>query len=578
MTGATVTVSGVGSVLSTPAYSVTVPYGWSGTVDVALSGYHFPESPRSYANVTADQAEQDFTPFQPTMSGSTGVAGATVTVSGVGSVVSMPVYSVTVPYGWSGTVEASIADYAFPESPRVYTNVTANQTDQDFSAFQPTISGTVLQQDGIPVADVVVIADNGGGANVTDNNGDYEIVVPYNWSGAIVVNRLGWQIDPNSYSYTQVVADIPEQDYQAVNIGIHVALDGSSDFTSIRDAIAAAENGDEIVIHPGFYTGHTEIYTNKNITVRSIDPDISEITDQTVIYGDPDPYFFLHSNAQSLAVEGLTFEGYWGFNIIVAACNDTLIRNCVFSDIYFLGGGEVISASQCNTTIENCSFLRIKPTGNFGESNLLHLVGSDPSNYSCKIKNCLFAENEISVCSSNDIINSMIYANTDLTIENCTFTNNIFVGDTERANNHIFLVYGRGSGLSVMNSIVWGNITRDCEMLSFAVCEPESSFFADYSDIEGGDQEVFYFPHYGTVVDLWFNGTIPDQNSVPTGVINWGYHNIDANPLFVQIGDDGGDGWVDLPWPQGIDESANNSPGDYHLTQISPCIDAGDFG
>jgi hypothetical protein len=138
--GATVTVSGVGSVVSSPGYSVVVPYRWSGTVEVSLTNYDFPESPRSFSNLTTDQINQDFLPYQPTISGSTGVAGASVTVSDVGSVVSTPIYSATVPYGWNGTVEASLAGYDFPESPRSYTNVTANQVNQDFTPYQPTLS------------------------------------------------------------------------------------------------------------------------------------------------------------------------------------------------------------------------------------------------------------------------------------------------------------------------------------------------------------------------------------------------------------------------------------------------------
>ena len=96
----------------------------------------------------------------------------------------------------------------------------------------------------------------------------------------------------------------------------HVALDGSGDFTSIRDAIEIAIDGDYVVIHPGFYTGYTEIETDQNIIVKCIDPNDPEIVEQTIIFGLPDPYHFIDSQAESLTVEGLTFSGFYGINII----------------------------------------------------------------------------------------------------------------------------------------------------------------------------------------------------------------------------------------------------------------------
>jgi hypothetical protein len=141
LSDATVTVNNGGGSTATNAsgyYQITVAYNWSGAVSASLSGYSF--TAKNYANVRTDQTNQNFSGFQPTISGSTGVAGATVTVSDVGSVISTPAYSVTVPYGWSGTIEAGLAGYHFPESPRSYTNVTANQTNQNFTG-QPTYSG-----------------------------------------------------------------------------------------------------------------------------------------------------------------------------------------------------------------------------------------------------------------------------------------------------------------------------------------------------------------------------------------------------------------------------------------------------
>jgi hypothetical protein len=217
--GAMVTVSGIGSFTSTPNYSFIVPYGWSGTVSVSLNGYYYASSPRSYSNVVSDMAGQNFTVFQPLIMGSAGIAGATVTVSGVGSLISKPNYSLTVPYDWSGTVEVSLEGYYFAESPVTFSNVTTNMFGVNFTAYKPKITGTISSDTG-PVTGVVVSADNGGSSYVTSADGYYSVDVPYGWSGTVDVEKMDWFFDPNERTYTNVTSDISEQDYTAEYIVI----------------------------------------------------------------------------------------------------------------------------------------------------------------------------------------------------------------------------------------------------------------------------------------------------------------------------------------------------------------------
>ena len=51
--------------------------------------------------------------------------------------------------------------------------------------------------------------------------------------------------------------------------------------------------------------------------------------------------------------------------------------------------------------------------------------------------------------------------------------------------------------------------------------------------------------------------------------------NISADPRFVRLPNDGGDGWGDIPATPGVDEGANDDYGDLRLLPSSPCIDAG---
>ncbi len=65
------------------------------------------------------------------------------------------------------------------------------------------------------------------------------------------------------------------------------------------------------------------------------------------------------------------------------------------------------------------------------------------------------------------------------------------------------------------------------------------------------------------------------QGGLGAGTIDRG-GNIDADPVFVRVPDDGGDGWGDDPDTTEIDEGANDDYGDLRLQSGSLCISAGD--
>jgi hypothetical protein len=70
----------------------------------------------------------------------------------------------------------------------------------------------------VPIEDVVVSADNGGGQGTTDVNGFYEVWVDYNWSGTVTPSKALYTFEPNLMSYVDVLADQPNQNYVAHNI------------------------------------------------------------------------------------------------------------------------------------------------------------------------------------------------------------------------------------------------------------------------------------------------------------------------------------------------------------------------
>ena len=141
--GATITYTGGSTTAnaSTGNYSFTVPGGWSGTVTPTKTGYTFTPASRTYSNVTSNDTNENYTATLTTftISGNAGVGSATITYSGGSTTAnSSGAYSFSVSPGWSGTVTPSRTGYSFSPTSRTYTNVTANQSAQDFTA-RPTV-------------------------------------------------------------------------------------------------------------------------------------------------------------------------------------------------------------------------------------------------------------------------------------------------------------------------------------------------------------------------------------------------------------------------------------------------------
>ncbi|MFH2040716.1 MAG: Ig-like domain-containing protein, partial [Chloroflexota bacterium] len=243
--GATISYTGGSTTAdgSSGNYAFSVSSGWSGTVTPSKTNYSFSPVNRTYTNVTTNQTNQNYTATLNayTISGSVGVAGAGATINYTGGSTTADVstgnYSFGVSQGWSGTVTPSKVGYTFSPTNRSYTNITANQTAQDYSAT--VITYTISGSTGVAGAGAT-ITYTGGSTTADGATGNYSFIVPYGWTGTVTPSKIGFDFTPVSRSYSNVTSNQISQNYAASvtmytisgNVGVGAATLSYTDGTS----------------------------------------------------------------------------------------------------------------------------------------------------------------------------------------------------------------------------------------------------------------------------------------------------------------------------------------------------------
>lgn len=193
-------------------YSVKVPYGWAGSVRPSKEGYVFAPAFRRYPKIIEAKLDENYraAPIRFTISGHTSVPGVVLKgLPGNPTTGAQGKYKVEVPDGWCGIVIPYRQGYSFEPSSRKYPSVRVSMAYENFlGARDPvTISGTVVIG-GKPVSGVRMTADNGGGFDITDAQGNFRVPVPYGWSGNLTPKKDGWYFSPESSPYKDVKANI----------------------------------------------------------------------------------------------------------------------------------------------------------------------------------------------------------------------------------------------------------------------------------------------------------------------------------------------------------------------------------
>jgi hypothetical protein len=238
-------------------YSAIVPAGFSGTVMPRREGYQFAPPCRMYESLADDHNRESYAAriIQYTISGHTGVAGTMIQgLPGNPMTDARGYYTVHVSYGWSGKVTPLKAGHVFDPPAVYYARVSENRSNQNFAAQVQmlTISDRIVFSDATedhPISGVVVTIVPGDHTDLTDAEGWYHVKVPYGWSGELTMVKEGFNPDPPTIPYRNVVTDMVERRPVPSSQGRYVQAPrprGGASFPSSFSTVSA----DEVLVIP----------------------------------------------------------------------------------------------------------------------------------------------------------------------------------------------------------------------------------------------------------------------------------------------------------------------------------------
>ncbi len=194
-------------------YSTSIDYGWSGTVTPVKAGFTFEPATMNYTKLTSERTNQDYSPkvITLTISGSVGTDGVIMEgLPGDPNTGAGGPYSATVDYGWSGTVTPIKEGYEFTPPSSVYSLISKDQKNQNYTAKEITF--TISGSAGTGSA---VIKGFPGKAVISKEDGTYIAVIRYGWSGTITPTKAGYIFNPTEIQYHELFGPEFDQSYIA---------------------------------------------------------------------------------------------------------------------------------------------------------------------------------------------------------------------------------------------------------------------------------------------------------------------------------------------------------------------------
>ena len=254
------------------------------------------------------------------------------------------------------------------------------------------------------------------------------------------------------------------------------------------------------------------------------------------------------------------------------------LLNCLFSENASKCCGAAIRNGNSNPVIKDCSFI----------NNWSGCGGAIQNTYSSPtVTNCTFTANSatngggavFNKCCEPAFVNCSFNGNSSPglggAVHNCTsdatFTNCIFVANSSQKKGGAIHNCNHGSSPILVNCTLVANYAKyTCGGIhSEHKGSPKltSCILWANTDRDGSGESAQMFGGRTTANYCCIQGW--------SGKLT-GTGNLDADPLFSNNPDDGGDGFGDNPQTADTDEGSNDSFGSLQLTANSPCINAGD--
>jgi type II secretory pathway component GspD/PulD (secretin) len=200
-------------------YTVEVPYKWDGTVTPIKEGYTFEPTKNQYTDVVESATSEDYTASVKLYA----VTGRVTSEKGpISDVVIMTdkqgvtaltnengEFTLNVEYGWQGKLQPEKGGCTFTPPNKPVGPVTQNLANQSFAGKMRmmTITDRIMIEDE-PVQGVKITAKPGDYTATTDAKGKYTVQVPYGWTGELWPTKPGFEFEPASILYQNVIENI----------------------------------------------------------------------------------------------------------------------------------------------------------------------------------------------------------------------------------------------------------------------------------------------------------------------------------------------------------------------------------
>lgn len=372
---------------------------------------------------------------------------------------------------------------------------------------------------------------------------------------------------------------------------ITVSSDG--DYQEIQDAIDAASDGDEIIVSPGTYS---RIYfKGKNITVRSTDPENSEIVEQTIISGANATrvVYFTGDELSTCTLSGFTIANgitWMGAGINGEGCKAAITHNRIVDNTIYLNpikdknyGAGIMDCDGLisdNYIANNTSGGGIADCDGVIENNIIEnntaqkppgggLLEAGGALYNCNgtIRNNIIRDNQATKYASGGALGKChgIIEENEITGNSSGFEGGAFFQCNGTIRNNIISEnkcnrFGgavSGGDFTFYNNIVTSNTASVYGGAFYSVKGKvlNSVIYANRAARDGGafsssNITIKNSIIWGNTGENFHSSTKPTYSCVEGGASGTG--NISGDPLFI-----------------------NPGTGDFHLQPESPCIDAG---